>query len=229
LRSRGHDADRQGESWGTSDMLRSIPLALAGLMLLAGLVFGDPRVRVEYHSGVPQIRLDGSYPGSRYTVYRAGGEPGPFEAISDFNTLCAGPCYADDYDALPGLVYWYRFDLELPDGSLVRFGPYAVTISPEFVRVVSAAVFPNPGAAQTRVQLFLAGSPTAPPLDASAAVFDVQGRVIRMLHRGPLARGTTRIEWDGRDDGGRPLGTGMYYLRFSTPLGATTTTILRIR
>jgi hypothetical protein len=208
-------------------VLRSLMLAVTGALLAAGLAFADPEITVEYNAGVPQVRLDGAWPGSRYTVYRGSQQSGPFQPISTFETLCLSECYADDFDALPGLVYWFLFDLTLEDGRLVSFGPYPVTISAERVHRVRATVSPNPGAGATRVQLFLAGSPSAARVEAVAQLFDLQGRVVRTLHRGPLGRGLTRVDWDGRDQHGARLGHGVYFLRFSSPLGVSVTHVLR--
>jgi flagellar hook assembly protein FlgD len=41
-------------------------------------------------------------------------------------------------------------------------------------------------------------------------VFDLKGRLVRQIHVGPLAPGAHALEWDGRDDGGRSVGSGVY-------------------
>ena len=137
--------------------------------------------------------------------------------------------FGQDVDATPGVTYWYRFDLQSATGEYVSFGPYAVQIAAPFARPVVARVSPNPGAANTRVELYVAGGPNAPKVDASAELYDLQGRALRTFHRGPLARGITHIDWDGRDRSGRPPGIGVFYLRFSTPLGNTVTRVVRTR
>jgi hypothetical protein len=116
----------------------------------------------------------------------------------------------------------------LADGGFHSFGPYPVTISVELARRVHAAVLPNPGSGLARVNLFLAGHPNAAPLEAEAAIYDLQGRQQAVLHRGPLPRGTTRFEWAGRGRDGRPLGPGIYFLRFATPLGTSVTRLVRL-
>jgi len=44
-------------------------------------------------------------------------------------------------------------------------------------------------------------------------VFDLQGRRVAALVQGERAPGTHFVVWDGRDDGGRPVTTGLYLLR----------------
>jgi len=45
------------------------------------------------------------------------------------------------------------------------------------------------------------------------AVYDIQGRVVRTLLRGALASGDTRLTWDGTDDLGASVASGIYYVR----------------
>ncbi|MDM7915929.1 MAG: FlgD immunoglobulin-like domain containing protein [Candidatus Eisenbacteria bacterium] len=44
-------------------------------------------------------------------------------------------------------------------------------------------------------------------------VFDVQGRRVRTLLDGPMPRGVHSLPWDGRDDGGRQMASGVYLIR----------------
>jgi flagellar hook assembly protein FlgD len=45
------------------------------------------------------------------------------------------------------------------------------------------------------------------------AVYDVGGRRVRSLEDGLAPAGRHRITWDGRDDRGRPVASGVYWLR----------------
>ena len=40
---------------------------------------------------------------------------------------------------------------------------------------------------------------------------DVAGRRLRSLRDGPLPAGALRVDWDGRDDAGRALASGVYF------------------
>ncbi len=201
---------------------------VAATMLVATLAVADPGVHVEYREGVPHVRLNGDFPGSRYTILRSGFEAGPFDRVSDASTLCTGTCYVDDFEAVAGATYWYRFDLELANGSFQSFGPYPVTISADQVRPIRAEIHPNPGAGAARVQLFLSGRPGTAPVDAEVAIYDLQGRQQVVLHRGPLGRGASRVDWNGRGSDGRPLSAGVYFLRFASPLGMSISRLVRL-
>jgi hypothetical protein len=50
-------------------------------------------------------------------------------------------------------------------------------------------------------------------------VFDVTGRRIRTLIDGPQEAGEHTVVWDGADDGGRRLGSGLYWLQLRTDRG----------
>ena len=53
-------------------------------------------------------------------------------------------------------------------------------------------------------------------------VFNLLGQPVRTLMDGPLAPGSHRAAWDGRDDRGRPVSAGVYLYRLRA--GAWTAT-----
>jgi hypothetical protein len=61
------------------------------------------------------------------------------------------------------------------------------------------------GAAEVRL---VALSPVAVVL----GVYDVRGKLVRMLSRGELTSGEHRITWDRRDADGRPVAAGVYFV-----------------
>ncbi len=84
--------------------------------------------------------------------------------------------------------------------------------------------FPNPWRAETKVALEL---PASAP-DATVMVYDVTGRRLRELHRGPLPPGRTEFPWDGRDRRGRPVPAGIYFVRLESAAAAGTAKIARV-
>lgn len=48
------------------------------------------------------------------------------------------------------------------------------------------------------------------------AVYDVAGRLVRVLAEGERAAGSYEVAWDGRDAGGRGLASGNYFARLET-------------
>ncbi len=77
---------------------------------------------------------------------------------------------------------------------------------PEFVLIRN---YPNPFNPTTRIEFGLSVD-----ADASLVIFDVTGRRVRTLVDERLAAGRYVTSWDGRDDTGRELGSGVYITRF---------------
>lgn len=205
-------------------------LALAGLTLSAALALAEPRFVIGYPGGVPQVSITGNYSGSTYTVRRQPASGGDPVRITDQTILCLGSCYAQDRTAVAGASYLYFFDLAIPTETsvtLVTFGPYLATISPALAHPVGVFVYPNPGRGPTGVQLHVAGAPGDASVAGDVAVFDLTGRRVRMIHQGALARGLTTLSWDGRDERGEELRSGVYLLRFSAAGSAAVSRIVR--
>jgi flagellar hook assembly protein FlgD len=51
--------------------------------------------------------------------------------------------------------------------------------------------------------------------NVTVSVFDVGGRLTRRDPLGHLASGTHQWTWDGRDDSGRGVASGIYYVRLA--------------
>ncbi|MFH1278033.1 MAG: right-handed parallel beta-helix repeat-containing protein [Candidatus Eisenbacteria bacterium] len=60
-------------------------------------------------------------------------------------------------------------------------------------------------------------------------VYDVAGRLVRTLLDGEAGPGVTRLLWDGRDDRGSSVGSGVYLVRLATPDGAVTKRVVVVR
>jgi hypothetical protein len=67
------------------------------------------------------------------------------------------------------------------------------------------------------------GSPAAQ--DATLEVFDVAGRRVR-ASRLALHEGRQSVPFDGRDDGGRPLASGVYFCRLGSGLEVRTSKLV---
>ena len=61
--------------------------------------------------------------------------------------------------------------------------------------------------------------------DMDLAVFDLKGRRVRQLHQGALPAGSHDFTWDGRNEGGRPLSSGVYFARL---MGEATDQVVKI-
>ncbi|MBM4131973.1 T9SS type A sorting domain-containing protein, partial [bacterium] len=84
--------------------------------------------------------------------------------------------------------------------------------------------WPNPAQGQVSFRLRL-GRETA----ATAAVYDVSGRRLRAWADAAAAPGERLLEWDFRDDRGREVPAGRYYLRLEAGGQAVTRAFVRVR
>jgi parallel beta-helix repeat protein len=83
-------------------------------------------------------------------------------------------------------------------------GPGLLRLSPNY---------PNPFNPTTRIEIEVpqAGS------DLRLEIYDVAGRHVKTVAVGQFPGGTHQFRWDGRDDAGRQVASGVYLLRLSAP------------
>jgi len=67
------------------------------------------------------------------------------------------------------------------------------------------------------------------PTSVRLAVHDVAGRRLRLLLAGDLPTGVTEILWDGRDDQGSHVPSGIYFARLTYASGARVSKIVMVR
>lgn len=208
-------------------MRNLVPLSLLLIALASAPASADPGITVRYEDELLRVTLDGSYNGSYYRVWRSGELIGQYDYLASQLALCTGDCFLTDQEAIPGETYYYRFDLQAPSGAIVSYGPYEVTVP---ITPVGARVWPNPSSGRAQVEFSVPGSGRRDaPMAAEARLIDLQGRTVRMLHTGTLVRGVTSLAWDGRDDAGQALRAGIYFVRLTTPIGSSTTRVVRVR
>jgi hypothetical protein len=64
---------------------------------------------------------------------------------------------------------------------------------------------------------------------ASVRVYDVSGRLVRTLRRGTLGPGEEVVRWDGADEGGKDVGSGIYFVRVDAPSWGRSAKTFRLR
>ncbi len=83
---------------------------------------------------------------------------------------------------------------------------------------------PNPFNSETVISWFL-----LEPGPVRLEVFSLTGQRVAVLHRGSDKPGRHRLHWDGRDDEGRPLASGVYLYRLVTGEGVLTRKLTLLR
>lgn len=87
-----------------------------------------------------------------------------------------------------------------------------------------ASPSPNPARASLTLRFSL---PREAPV--RLAIYDVSGRRVRQLASGAQPAGEHAISWDLRDDGGRSVGTGLYFARLEVQGSALTRALATLR
>ncbi|GAB1468625.1 hypothetical protein MASR2M64_13640 [Candidatus Cloacimonadota bacterium] len=76
--------------------------------------------------------------------------------------------------------------------------------------ISALVVYPNPFNPSTTLAFT-----TPRSLDVSVDLFNIRGQKVRNLHRGNLHGGQHKLVWDGKDDSGRGVGSGIYFARIN--------------
>jgi hypothetical protein len=144
-----------------------------------------------------------------YRLYR-GSSPGFTPGPSSLISAQPDTGYAD-----PGPAgSWYKLaavDIHGNESVHAALGPGGIVeVSPAAVTAISfAPPWPNPTSGGTSFRYALPREGIV-----SLAVFDQQGRRVRQLVNGLLPVGEHRSIWDGRDEAGRRVPSGLYLARF---------------
>jgi flagellar hook assembly protein FlgD len=86
------------------------------------------------------------------------------------------------------------------------------------------AATPNPFSGTTRLAVDMPADEGELRLD----VFDVAGRHVRTLRRGPMSPGQDAVDWDGLDDHGARARGGLYVVRVQGARGASVLRIMKL-
>jgi hypothetical protein len=115
------------------------------------------------------------------------------------------------------------------DGHVVGFGlpPEVASVANEPAapaRVRLGAAFPNPASGTTTMELTLAKS-----AQVTLEIFDLNGRRVRRLMDGEVEAGSTRMQWDGRNDAGASVPTGLYLVQMNAAGSRQTRRVMILR
>lgn len=153
-------------------------------------------------------------------------------AATDWNLYAFGTglkyTYREDYfyaDIGPNLLIVTSFD----GGTAVAADTVSFTVTQEGITLepstrLALQAFPNPFASSTAISFLL------PETGITALeIYDLSGRLVKVLARGGLAAGEHSFAWDGTDEGGREVGAGIYLCRISSRDVTETTGLCLLR
>jgi hypothetical protein len=162
-------------------------------------------------------------PGIEFVVLRADGPGGAFHELDSQRVTRSGLsfCYVDG-SCEGGGVYRYRVDLLNAGARSVLFETGPVQASR--ARAALYQNVPNPFNPSTTIGYFVPER-----CELTIAVYDARGSLVRALFVGERSKGSYTASWDGRDTGGRPASSGVYYCRLRAGKETLTRTMILLR
>lgn len=98
------------------------------------------------------------------------------------------------------------------------------TVTPAIPATLALKAYPNPFNPTLQLELAL---PEAGPV--TVKVYDLRGRLVRRLHAGSEPAGNLTLTWDGSDDAGHRMSSGVYWARVEATSGSLTQRVVMIK
>ncbi|MEE9269989.1 MAG: SBBP repeat-containing protein [Candidatus Krumholzibacteria bacterium] len=125
-----------------------------------------------------------------------------------------------DHVSVSGVEYSYTLVVVLQDGSTVQSAP--VIVRPTVLVTALLQNLPNPFRLSTLIRFSVSGQ-----YAVDIRVYNAMGKLVRTLVDQPMSYGTYQVEWEGRDNSGRPLASGVYFYQLRAgPAMLTKKTVL---
>jgi hypothetical protein len=139
-------------------------------------------------------------------------EGGPFETIAEVALDDSQQYRFRDIQPLPG-EYTYRIAEVGNDGTIVLHQSTQVEVTAVPLRTFLAPNAPNPFNPSTTLQYGLSA-----PGPVRLVVYDSRGRQVRtLLQENWVVPGEYEVRWNGTDDSGRAVASGVYFARLELP------------
>ena len=131
------------------------------------------------------------------------------------------------YEDTPGGIGDYSYRLRQCDtnGLFTYLPEIKVGISAPQTFLL-AQNFPNPFNPSTSIHFQI---PANAGDRVALIIYDLLGRQVRTLYDGNAQAGFYRMEWDGKDDLGRPAGTGVYFYILRSESGQITRKMIKVQ
>ena len=147
-----------------------------------------------------------------FTIQRATRKDGPFVTVSPLiKSSAKGEYQFIDTKASAGMNYFYRLQEVQADG--LRREHAVVTLKPPLPQDFALhASFPNPFNSATRIQFDVADYS-----QITLKIYDLLGRQVKILIDERLAPGFHTVSWNGTNQSGNSVASGVYYALLTTP------------
>ena len=107
-------------------------------------------------------------------------------------------------------IYYYKLEVIDRDGMSIVFGPILASIKNVPNQFALRQNYPNPFNPETTIRFDL---PTAAPVKLN--IYNAKGQLVRTLVNEKMESGYHNICWDGTDETGYPVASGVYFYRIN--------------
>lgn len=192
-----------GQSMNQDAFAIAAPVAVRLKSFDVGVVDGDAVLRWETNF---EADMNG------FQVVRADEENGIYTSVTRELIASKGDPEGAHYEyrdasIRPNRSYWYKLVEITPDGEGAQFGPYSISfrLANELEQNV-----PNPFNPVTTIKYSIAHDE-----DVNLVIYDVGGRRVRTLVDARQRADVYKVTWDGINDDGQRVASGMYFYKFA--------------
>jgi len=193
----------------------------AGLRIYDGFWLTLPGINVPVQGAVFAALTESGTPVVRWTVgsladiagfdvYRATDEEGPFIKLNDDPVPAESPGSFEDTTFWPETTFWYEVRALFPDGTedVVAGSPAEIRTGGRLALTLYP-LRPNPTSGLTTVSFDIPDHSGLIDL----VIYNVRGQRVCTVVEGTVDRGRHERTWDGNDDHGGPVASGVYFAR----------------
>lgn len=146
----------------------------------------------------------------------------PIESYGTYELLATGQGYQD-----------YQMEILVDESTGLYVSNLELNMSPtsiagdqdQIVREhILYAAYPNPFNPRTTIEIGMAKRETA-----ELYIFNILGQKIKVLHHGILDQGSHKFSWDGSDNLGRNVASGLYFYQLKTESSVRTRSVLLMK
>lgn len=173
-----------------------------------------------------------------FEVYRSGEENGAYIMIASYqntpslqgggNSNTARTYTYEDVLPAGGQTFWYQIADVDYQGVRTFHGPIAAEMpEPVAEAYVLYANYPNPFNPETTIRFEI--PPGAAATKASLVVYNSLGMEVRVLASGSIEPGSHAVQWDGTNERGELLASGIYFYRLQSGAFSQTRKMMLVR
>ncbi|MDH4038012.1 MAG: beta-propeller fold lactonase family protein [Candidatus Krumholzibacteria bacterium] len=204
----GHDhfcGDEELYVQGINDAPFTVGSTVPTRLKTFDITMEDGAAVLRWETGV-EIGMDG------FAVVRSESELGVYREMTTETIRASGQATGGRYEfrdesVTANRTYWYKLQEITPDGMGAEFGPYSVVYKLSYGLEQN---MPNPFNPTTTIKYALAQDGPV-----SLTIYDVRGARVRELVNERQRADVYKVVWDGTNDRGQHVSSGMYFYRLS--------------